>query len=271
MSKFDLDTEPEEEVSDLVIGDEEIVQNLAKSLEKNVSKKTTQKLLLTAIKEWDKTTFKHFLGTKSDEPGEIICSNIKVLDSDPTKLVIFCGINPGKDHSYSIRQNISHHVDGNLPINRSWISWDEYCRGPGIVVTKLFPKRFTYKGETKEEHLPEDIQKMVLYTNSSFFRTVDQEGVTPEHLAVSSPLLMQMVNMVKFPIIAFGKVPGGQIAKLYNMYQIAEYPSGWSNWKIRFYENDNNMKMIQVPHFKYIWALKAPEETWDAMRTFFHQ
>ena len=118
--------------------------------------------------------------------------------------------------------------------------------------------------------MTEDIRKQVLYTNSSFFRTVDQKGVTSDHLAISSPLLMQMVNMVKFPIIAFGIVPASQIAKLYSMYQIAEYPSGWSDWKIYFYKNHNNIRMIQVPHFQFMWATKTPEETWDAIRNFFN-
>lgn len=268
MSEFQSDAELNKAVADLVIDDAEQQQNL----EKKVSKTTTQKLLLNAVKQWEKTILKQYLGEQSDAPGEVICCNMNDLDSDPRNLVLFCGINPGQapeKNPYTIKQNIKH-LNSELPVENRWYWWNTYCRNPGIIMTKLFPERFTYKGETKEEPMTEDIRKQVLYTNSSFFRTVDQKGVTSDHLAISSPLLMQMVNMVKFPIIAFGNVPASQIAKLYSMYQIAEYPSGWSDWKIRFYKNHNNIRMIQVPHFQFMWATKTPEETWDAIRNFFN-
>ncbi len=269
MSEFDSGTELGKAVAELVIDDAKQQQNL----EKKVSKTTTQKLLLNAVKQWEKTILKQYLGDQSDAPGEVICCNMNELDSDPRNLVLFCGINPGQapeKNPYTIKQNIKH-LNSELPVENRWYSWDEYCRGPGIIMTKLFPERFTYKGETKEEQLPEDIRKMVLYTNSSFFRTIDQTGVTSEHLAVSSPLLMQMVNIVKFPIFAFGNEAAEQIAKFYNMYKLAEYPAGWGEWKIRFYKNHNNIRMILVPHFSRWRAHKTPDETWDAMRTFFHQ
>ena len=85
--------------------------------------------------EWYKSS-----NLTDENPGEVICTNLRKIYPTMNQLVLFLGLNPGKAHGYTIEQNISDHKDG-LTEDRCWYGWGTHNIPKGIkaIMKSLYP------------------------------------------------------------------------------------------------------------------------------------
>lgn len=223
--------------------------------------------VLAAVNEWRKGPYEEYrqtYGLVEECPGEVVCSNVSELHPDPNNIIILMGINPGKNHDYTIEQNVRE-LNDVLPENRRWHGWGNHPIPMQIphILWSIYPDRFVNDNET--------IHGSVLYTNLSYFRAPHQDGVTQEHLDVSWPLVHNVINLVETPIFAFGEKSYKNVAQMLQMEVVVTTLVGWGNWRLFLYRNNStNRKMVGMPHLSYPWATRpeVPDNLWDIIRNF---
>jgi hypothetical protein len=223
--------------------------------------------VLAAVNEWLQGPYEEYIQTNGlveETSGEVICSNVSELHSDPNNIIIFMGINPGQDHGYTIEQNVME-LNDVLPENRRWYGWqNHYTAQIYHILLSIYPDRFVNDDN-------ETIHRTVLYTNCSYFRTPRENGVVPVHMDVAASLVRNLINLVETPIFAFGKKSYRSVAQMLEMERVATTPSGWGRWQLFLYKNNStNRKMVGMPHLAFPWATAqgVPENLWDIIRNF---